>query len=113
MRSNHMTYTYRLSRRLAVLRGVVLVALTAAAALSCTEGDDSSDPLSPSLATSRGGPSKDSGRPRISPDSLVLTTGQVGNFAAYASNRGDSTLVQVAWSATGGTISSTGEFTST
>jgi Right handed beta helix region len=104
-----MTYTYRLSKRLAVLRRTALMALVAAT-MSCSQDLEPNDPLAPSLGVSR---TKDSGKPRISPDSTTLAMGQTSKFVAYVTvGRGDSSQVQVTWSASGGTINSTGEFTS-
>ena len=103
-----MTYTYRLSRRLAVLRPCALLGLLTAM-LACQDQDiGGPDATGPSLASRW---SSDRATPRISPESLSASVGVPVQFQAYALNsRGDSSLVQVVWTASGGRITTTGLF---
>ncbi len=106
-----MTYIYRLSRRLAVLKRPGFVALVAATAFCGGQDQEPTDPLDSSLlALPRW---KDEGKPSISPDSITLAVGQTGKFVASVPTwRGDSFQVPVVWSASGGTIDNTGRFSS-
>jgi hypothetical protein len=105
-----MTFTYKLSRRLAILRGGLLLALGLSVLVACQ--DDQADSLvgPPSDSIARLSPT----RVKVTPDSLTLERNQTAHFAAYGLNRkGDSTSISVVWSATGGTITPDGKFTST
>ncbi len=101
-----MTFTYKLARRLAVLRATVVVAL-ATVAVGCTN-DGSPDPLEPPLDSLH----RSSVRVKVTPDSITLEAGQGSRFSAYGMTlRGDSTPITVLWSASGGTITPDGMFT--
>jgi hypothetical protein len=95
-----MTYTFKLARRLAVLRIAGAGALLALG-LGCD-----AEPLDP------GGSDPSAETVDILPDSLTVETDQLVRFAAYARRAvGDSTtLAAVDWAASGGSITSTGLF---
>ncbi len=104
-----MTYTHKLSRRLAMLR---TVAWTSIALLGACDEPGGPDAL---------GPSEDSSltrgwvQPRISitPDSQSVSPGQRAVFKAfYSLSKTDSSQIKVTWSSTGGTIDSNGTFSS-
>jgi hypothetical protein len=96
-----MTYTFKLARRLAVLRVAGAGALLALG-LGCD-----AEPLDPAGSD----PSAES--VDILPDSLTVETGQPVKFAAYARRVAGETGAPVAvdWTASGGSITSTGLFT--
>jgi Big-like domain-containing protein len=93
-----MTYTHRLSRRLALLRAAAAVAVLAVVA-SC-DILSLSDTSALTVA-----------QVVVVPGSTTLETEQNYQFAGYGrTNTGDSVAVAVVWSATGGTISSSGRY---
>src|SRR2546426_575721 len=95
-----MPFTFKLSRRLAVIRAATMVA---AAAVACAPSD--MDPTSPAahyrltqIVTS--------------PAAATLDARQPKQFLAFGRNEiGDSVAVAVKWSATGGGVSATGVYT--
>ncbi|MGH6690543.1 MAG: Ig-like domain-containing protein, partial [Gammaproteobacteria bacterium] len=92
-----MTFKHKLSRRLALLRGVLAVA--AALAASCITPPD--ERLS--------GPRDALTRILILPDSLAAQQGQVVEFVAVGlTSGGDTANVAVRWAVTGGTITEVG-----
>lgn len=100
-----MTYTFKLSRRLAVLRASVVLP-TVALCLSCSAGEPtavSEAGLLPDLPVT------------VAPRRVTLEPTQQALFLAY--NRGgtaaDSQVTSIEWTATGGSISSSGLFSST
>jgi hypothetical protein len=96
-----MPFTYRLSRRLAVLRApLCLTALLAAAACAgdMTTADDALTDDSDLTVV-------------LSPSALTLDVDQTNRFLAYGrTGQADSVALSVQWSATGGTISADGVF---
>ena len=99
-----MTYTFKLSRRLAVARVGSLVLLTGLLACSASDapvGLQSQNPLDYSLATVH-----------LSPSSVTAEVNQPVKLAAFGRNSlGDSMVVSdLSWSASGGTISPDGTF---
>ncbi|HEV2083688.1 MAG TPA: hypothetical protein VGR09_01285, partial [Gemmatimonadales bacterium] len=114
-----MTYTYKLASRLARLRACAF-ALGAALSVACTSGDD---PLSPNsnngaysiveaLRGHQKGHLKHMVSFRVIPDTAKLEALDTTTFAALAKlSDGTSTSIKVNWSASGGTIDSTGKFT--
>ena len=100
-----MTYTFKLSRRLAVARLgslIILSGLLACSASDAPVGLQSQNPLDYSLATVH-----------LSPSSVTAEVNQPVRLAAFGRNSlGDSMAVSgLTWSASGGTISSDGTFT--
>ena len=137
-----MTFTFKLSRRLARLRALALLAITSVAGCSGTDLNSpesppsNSDPIgvlvSPdSSAVAAGGSVQfdaigadaalrwQGGNPRsrvasvtLSPALPVLVPGGVQPFEATATTKFGSTVrVTFRWSATGGTVDSTGRYT--
>lgn len=103
-----MVFTFKLSRRLAVLRAFGIL-ITSVTILSCQD-DGSLDPLGPVSDSAIRIPST---KIRISPDSLMLEALQKTRFTALAvSSKGDTTTVAVDWTATGGSIASDGTYSS-
>ena len=104
-----MTYTYKLSRRLAVLRVLMLVTgwvWTAA----CTD-DQGMGTLSPSPDSLRRPTSGRVVAVKVVPDSQTLEVNQSVRFSGYGLNgKGDSTSATLSWSASGGSITSDGLF---
>ena len=99
-----MTYTFKLSRRLAVARLGSLVLLSGLLACSASDapvGLQSQNPLDYSLATVH-----------LSPSSVTAEVNQPVRLAAFGRNSlGDSMAVSdLTWSASGGTISPDGTF---
>jgi hypothetical protein len=126
-----MTYTFKLSRQLAVHRAWAPLALLVAAACndnnSAALGPDAAAPTdaatlsdtaapsvdtSPGLGAGDGRTTQSPGDVKVSPDTARAGLGQVVQFTG-ASVLGDSstTPLAVTWTATGGTIDSTGQFT--
>jgi hypothetical protein len=102
-----MTYTFKLSRRLARIPVLFVAALIG---LAGCEGEAPSEPGADGLDTSLR--STANLKVTVVPDSVMLEIGQGGQFTAYARNgKGDSSGVNVTWSASGGTITSRGAFT--
>lgn len=97
-----MTYTFKLARRLAVLRAAGACALLLLA-LGC---DSSEAPLDPA---------NDPGELEaidVLPDSLTVETEQAVSFSAFTRTfTGGSSPIVVDWSASGGSITSSGVFT--
>ncbi len=100
-----MTYTYKLARRLAVLRAAAL-AITVTLLASCGAEESTSPGESPLDSIAR------LSKVKITPDSLTLEPGQPSRFRAFRVVSGDTTSVLVRWSASGGQITSDGTFTS-
>jgi hypothetical protein len=98
-----MTYTYKLARRLAVLR-----VAGAGALLALSLGCDAEPLVDPSGTDPSAAETVD-----ILPDSLTVETDQLVRFAAYARRvaSDSSAPVTVDWAASGGSITSTGLFT--
>jgi hypothetical protein len=93
-----MTFTHTLSRRLALLRNAATVAALVVVA-SC----DLFSPVDTGLEVAQ---------LLVTPGSATLPTSGTQGFVAYAHLKdGDSVAVTVAWSATGGSISSAGVYT--
>jgi uncharacterized protein YjdB len=116
-----MTYTYKLASRLARLRTCAF-ALGAVLSAACTSGDG--DALSPSsnngteyavIDAVRGrekGYFKRIASVRVIPDTASLEPLDTTTFSAMAKlSDGSSKSIKVDWSASGGTIDSTGKFT--
>jgi hypothetical protein len=109
-----MTYTFKLSRRLAISRVFsVLPVLLVSAACSGNDatGPEGSPPDSPAAGTEW--------RPRdivpvavrVNPSSVTLETNQLIHFRAHGRNSaGDSVGAAITWSTTGGTILPDGRF---
>lgn len=98
-----MTYTFKLSRRLAVLRPVV--AFTALALLAACMGDSTA----PEAEAAPEVPSS----VKVSPRAVTVETNQRIRFRGHGrSPRGDSVSVPIAWAASGGVIRSDGTFSS-
>lgn len=96
-----MTYTFKLSRRLAARRGVLTIAVALAA---CAGGEPT--------ATGDGGAATLAAL-IISPKATRIGVNQPLAFSGRGqSTLGDSMTVSIEWSATGGTITSSGVFTS-
>jgi hypothetical protein len=106
----------QLAPRAAALRLRALPALAALVALGCTENPtdiSSSAPMQSGIAAKQSG----RGKPAkllalvVGPDSTVLAPAQRERFTA-SGRRADGTVVEVAvvWSASGGTIDSTGTY---
>jgi Big-like domain-containing protein len=94
-----MTFTHRLSRRMALLRDAATIGVLAVVA-SC-------DILTP-VDTS----GLDLAQVVVVPGSTTLEPNQNYQFSGYGRTKtGDSVAVAVVWSATGGTISSSGRYT--
>ena len=104
-----MTFKHRLSRRLAVLRTVAL--LLPAVIGGCT-GTDSLDTLGPRAPGSTTEPDAVVAI-KVKPPTMVLETNQGGQFhgAGYTAT-GDSLTEELDWTVSGGTITSSGLFTS-
>jgi hypothetical protein len=103
-----MTYTYKLSRRLAVLRALMLV-MGAVWTAACTddEGMGTFAPSPDSLRRPTGGIVT----VKVVPDSQTLEVNQSVRFAGYGVNwKGDSVWVTLGWSASGGSIGTDGLF---
>jgi parallel beta-helix repeat protein len=79
-----VTYTFKLSQRLARLRDLLVIS-ACFLVLSCTPGDDLNGPETPSTA--------DPTTVAISPDSSVIGVGQTMQFQAATTSRESSTLV--------------------
>jgi len=115
-----MTYTYKLASRLARLRTCAF-AVGAALSVACTSGDG--DALSPNstngeysiveaLRGRQKGHLKRMVSFRVIPDTAKLEPLDTTTFAALAKlSDGTSTSIKVNWTASGGTIDSTGKFT--
>jgi Big-like domain-containing protein/parallel beta helix pectate lyase-like protein len=94
-----MTFTHRLSRRLALLRATAAVAALAVMASCDILSLSDTSPL-------------DLPQVVVVPGSATLEPDQTYQFSGYGRTKtGDSVAVAVVWSATGGTISSSGRYT--
>jgi len=100
-----MTYTFKLSRRLATLPSSVMPIALLVALLGCN--DDSS------LTGDSSGPTFDSAAssPVITPQLAVAQTNQGVQFKVRSRSGGGSNSPTVQWTASGGTITQTGMFT--
>jgi hypothetical protein len=101
-----MTYTYKLARRLAGARSAIVGLMLVVGCDSPT----SSEPTTTGLDTALR--SADAYRLHVVPDSLTLEAAQAGQFQAYTLRKNDSTVARVAWSATGGNMTTLGSFSS-
>jgi hypothetical protein len=101
-----MTYTFKLSRRLAVSRKLAL--LTALALLGACMGDTTA----PDAGST--GSSDTPTALQVSPQSVTIETGQRVQFRGHAqiASRRTSVPIAVTWQASGGTILSDGQFSS-
>ena len=98
-----MTFTFKLSQRLARMRCSALALATAALA-ACEKATPS--------VTGPSHPASQVARIIVSPDAITLAPTQNQQFSAYGrTEAGDSTAVAVTWSATAGTISPSGLYT--
>jgi len=102
-----MTYTHKLASRLALLRDAVILSLplagAACKAASLREGFAPPDTPDTTVVAVV-----------VTPTAANIATGQVIQFRVYGHNtRNDSLNVAVDWTATGGTVSSTGAYSST
>jgi hypothetical protein len=99
-----MTYTFKLARRLAILRNLVVLAVLALLVacekdLTAPEGGSTGSLATPTL--------------QVLPRSVTIETGQGVRFRALArTGRGQALLAPVSWMTTGGTISPEGTFSS-
>ena len=92
-----MNFKYKLSRRLAISR--ILCALTTSTIVACTVTDIVDSPLAISKIVTL-------------PTTVTLLTDESQLFSAYGiTTAGDTTSVQVTWSASGGTITPAGQYT--
>ena len=103
-----MTYTYKLSRRLATLPYSVVPLALLVALLGCSDGSmtgesDLSEPMF-ALASS-------SSPPVIEPESAIAQTNQAVQFTIRSRSGGDLATATVEWIVSGGTITQTGLFT--
>src|SRR5689334_15556309 len=100
-----MTYTFKLSRRLATLPSSVMPIALLVALIGCN--DDSS------LTGDSSGPTFDSAAssPVITPQLAVAQTNQGVQFKVRSRSGGGSNSPTVQWTASGGTITQTGLFT--
>jgi hypothetical protein len=118
-----MTYTFKLSRRLAISR-VAAVLAPAVVLASCTGDSTAPDSTSgwsaPLSVNSPSGAISLAGRSRklklaqlyLSPASAAVATGATQQFAVYGrASNGDSIDVSVTYSASGGTINDSGLYT--
>lgn len=99
-----MTYTFKLARRLAVLRGAGGFAVAVWLA-SCTSGDSGSiaEPGTPSSLVDIA----------VAPDRVTLARNQVTRFTAFGVvETGDTVPVVVDWYGTGGSVGNDGSFSS-
>lgn len=100
-----MTYTFKLARRLAVSRRlVVLIALALAAACSGDTTSPDPDPVASTAPVSL----------QVSPRSVTVEVGQRVQFRAHnrIGDRSDAGSTLIAWTATGGVIHTDGTFSS-
>ena len=99
-----MTYTFKLARRLAVSRTLVMLpAILLFAACSGDTTAPESDPLSPQVARRN--------TVTVSPSSVTVETNQLIRFLAHGWNYvGDSVYTPIMWQASGGTILPDGRF---
>lgn len=118
-----MTYTFKLSRRLAISRAGAVLGL--AAVLSACAGDSTAPESSTGWSAPVSAPSVPSSvslasRSRklklvqliLTPASATLATGSTQQFAAYGrTTNGDSVSVSVSFSASGGSIDKSGKYT--
>ncbi len=101
-----MTYTFKLSRRLAILQVGFLGALALSA---CNQDQDLSSVIGPTMDSAR---SNRISRVQITPDTITIELTQRVTFTGYGlTSRGDSVPVNLAWSAAGGTIDTAGIYT--
>ena len=101
-----MTYTYKLSRRLARLRVGPVVPLVLLVA--CSAGAPTDPSLNPPMDTGTDGPVA------LSPRSVTLEGSQGALFKAFESLiPGSSQVTSIEWIATGGTIDASGNYAST
>src|SRR2546426_6923512 len=101
--AQHMTFTFKLSQRLARMRPVALMLSTAALAACETPGGNVSGP--PQLGTQLV-------KVVVSPDAITLVPSQNQQFAAFGRTAaGDSLSIPVTWNATAGSVSSSGLYT--
>lgn len=118
-----MTYTFKLARRLSVLRGgagSLLVALVVACGdAASTAPSDSASPDRPDGPqgpdTAQTPPAPPAGAPAslsVSPSAATLVPGASLRFAAHAVRAGgDSVSLAVAWTSSGGSVTTDGVFT--
>ena len=98
-----MTFTFKLSQRLARMRPVALILSTAALAACETPGVSVSGPPQPGTQIAK---------VVVSPADITLLPSQNQQFAAYGrTGAGDSVAVAVAWSVSAGSISPSGLYT--
>ncbi len=97
-----MTFTFKLSQRLARMRPVALMLSTAALAACETPGVSVSGPQ----------PGTQLVNVVVSPDAITLVPSQTHQFAAFGRTQaGDSVSIPVTWNATAGSISPSGLYT--
>jgi hypothetical protein len=101
-----MTFTYKLARRLAILQPI---GLTMSLLLHGCAAEDQLQPLEPGQDSMLRAPSN---RLQVTPDSVTIEAGQSSRFNAFRIMRDDSAQISVQWSASGGTITADGAFSS-
>src|SRR6266699_2013318 len=98
-----MTFTFKLSMRLSLIRAVLLPAVAATFVACELPGRRPTDPGSPNNVVVQ---------VFTSPDSITLDPDETGQFLAFGRTQsGDSVPVAVQWSASGGTITTDGLYT--
>jgi parallel beta helix pectate lyase-like protein len=96
-----MTYTFKLSRRLARLRGAAVLAASIVT-LSCAADDTSGPGLNPSDARANS--------LTLSPNAITVGVNQTVKFEAVADSSAG-LWTALSWTATGGTVDTSGEYT--
>src|SRR5437762_7912348 len=98
-----MTFTFKLSMRLSLIRAALLPAVAATFVACELPGRRPTDPGSPNNVVVQ---------VFTSPDSITLDPDETGQFLAFGRTQsGDSVPVAVQWSASGGTITTDGLYT--
>jgi hypothetical protein len=108
-----MTYTFKLSRRLAVSRNAVDLLMLPALLLfvACSGGDTTAPDGSPADAAQWRPRDLIPVAVRVNPSSITIETNQLIHFRAHGRTKaGDSVAAAVTWSTTGGTILPDGRF---